>query len=78
MSGVVDDRGRVVVPKHVLEELGLSKGDMITFERAERGVIIRKGKSPTKRLEAVMSWNPKRTGTSEAVSPKEMKEIWKS
>jgi AbrB family looped-hinge helix DNA binding protein len=33
IRGTIDERGRIVIPKHLLEELGLEKGDMIVFER---------------------------------------------
>ncbi|MDI6820440.1 MAG: AbrB/MazE/SpoVT family DNA-binding domain-containing protein [Candidatus Hodarchaeaceae archaeon] len=78
MTSVVDGRGRVVLPRHVTEALELSEGDMIAFEKVEDHFVIRKVRAPERKLEEIMSWNPKRIGKPEPVSPKEMKEIWKS
>lgn len=78
MAAVVDERGRVVIPKSVTEELGLEEGDLVAFERVGDDFVIRKLKAPKRRLEEVMGWDPKRTGKPKPVSPKEMKGIWKS
>jgi len=75
---VLDDRGRVVLPKEVLEELGASKGDAVVFEKRGKDLVIMKASSKGGRLEEIMDWNPKRTGKMEKVSPKTMKGIWKA
>ncbi len=77
MSSIVDEKGRIVIPKHLAEELGLTKGDKISFEKKKQSLIIKKAKASEKRLDEIMSWNPKRMGKPEPVSPQEMKEIWK-
>ncbi|MFH0848161.1 MAG: AbrB/MazE/SpoVT family DNA-binding domain-containing protein [archaeon] len=77
-SAILDDRGRVVLPKEVLEELGASRGDAVVFEKRGEDFVVVKTSSKTKRLEEIMDWNPKRTGKVEKVSPKMMKEIWKT
>jgi len=77
-TAVLDDRGRVVLPKDVLDELGASEGDMVIFEKRGKDFTIVKKSSRGERLEEIMDWNPKRTGKIERVSPKTMKEIWKT
>ena len=77
MSSIVDEKGRIAIPKHLAEEIGLTKGDRVVFEKKKQSLIIKKGKAPEKRLDEIMSWNPKRTGKPEPVSPREMKEVWK-
>lgn len=74
----MDDRGRVVLPKEVLEELGASRGDALVFEKRGKEFVLMKASSKRERLEEIMEWNPKRTGKIERVSPKAMKEIWKT
>ncbi|MCP8314207.1 MAG: AbrB/MazE/SpoVT family DNA-binding domain-containing protein [archaeon] len=77
MSSIIDGKGRIVIPKHLAEEIGLTKGDKVIFEKKKQFLMIKKAKAPEKRLDEIMSWNPKRTGKPEPVSPREMKEIWK-
>jgi bifunctional DNA-binding transcriptional regulator/antitoxin component of YhaV-PrlF toxin-antitoxin module len=77
-TAVLDDRGRIVLPRDVADELGVSKRDVVVFERRGRDIVIAKAPSKGEGLEAVMDWNPERTGKVEAVSPKAMKEIWKT
>lgn len=74
---VLDDRGRIVLPKDVAEELGVSKRDAVLFEKRGRDFIVMKASSKKERLEEIMDWNPERTGKIEVASPKVMKEIWK-
>jgi len=78
MSSVVDEKGRVIIPKHVAEELNLNKGDMIAFEKREHLFVVRKAGFAKRRLEEIMDWNPERTSEPEPVSAREMKEIWKA
>jgi AbrB family looped-hinge helix DNA binding protein len=78
IRGTIDERGRIVIPKHLMEELGLGKGDMIVFERVGEHFVIRKLDAFKRRLEETMSWNPERTAEPEPVSPEEIKGIWKT
>lgn len=75
---ILDERGRVMLPKDVAEQLGVSKRDAVLFERRGGDFVITRAPSKEERLEEIMDWNPKRTGKLEGVSPKAMKEIWKS
>ncbi len=77
-TAVLDDRGRIVLPRGVLEELGASKGDAVAFEKRGKDFVMVKVSHKGERLEEIMDWNPKRTGKIERVSPKTMKEIWKT
>jgi len=79
LKAVLDERGRIVLPREVLEELGASKGDAVTFERREKEIVITKASAVGRKkpLEELMDWNPERTGRVESVSPKAMKGIWK-
>jgi AbrB family looped-hinge helix DNA binding protein len=76
-TAVLDERGRVVLPKELAEELGVSKGDIVVFERKGKNFVVGRASSKRDRLEEIMDWNPERTGKPENVSPKSMNEIWK-
>ncbi len=77
-TAILDDRGRVVLPKELANELGVSKGDEVVFERKGKDFVVTRASSKRERLEEMMDWNPERTGKPESVSPKSMKEIWKT
>ena len=77
-TAILDERGRIILPKELAEELGVSMGDMVVFERRGKDFVVVKASSKRERLEEVMDWNPERTGKPESVSPKEMKGIWKT
>jgi AbrB family looped-hinge helix DNA binding protein len=77
-TAVLDERGRVVLPKELAEELGVSKGDTVVFERKGKNFVIGRVSSKKDRLEEVMEWNPERTAKPESVSPKSIKGIWKT
>jgi len=78
-TAILDDRGRVVLPKELTEELGVSRGDAVVFERKGRDYVVGRASSLKKdRLEEIMEWNPERTGKPDKVSPKSMKDIWKT
>jgi len=77
-TAVLDDRGRIVLPKQVLEELGASRGDAVAFEMRGKELVVIKVSSKRGRLEEIMDWDPRRTGKVERAAPKDMKEIWKT
>jgi AbrB family looped-hinge helix DNA binding protein len=77
-TAILDDRGRVVLPKELAEELGVSRGDLVVFERKGKSFVVGKSSSKKDRLEEIMEWNPERTGKPESVTPKSMKGIWKA
>ncbi len=77
-TAILDDRGRLVLPKELADELGVSKGDEVVFERKGKDFVVARASSKRARLEEMMDWNPERTGKPQSVSPKSMKEIWKN
>jgi len=77
-TAVLDERGRLVLPRELADELGVSKGDVVVFERKGKDFVVAKASSKRDRLEEVMDWNPARTGKPESLSPKKMKGIWKT
>lgn len=77
-TAILDERGRVVLPRELADELGVSKGDMVVFERKGKDFVVMRASSKKERLEEVMDWNPERTGKPEVTAPKDMKGIWKT
>ncbi len=76
MTSVLDEKRRVVLPKDVVEELGLAEGAAVAFERKGGVVIVKKVADSEDPLRGVMSWNPKRTKKAQTVRERDVKEIW--
>jgi AbrB family looped-hinge helix DNA binding protein len=76
MSSVLDEKRRVVLPKEVVEELGLAEGTAVAFEKGKGVVIMKKKGTKEDPLREAMSWNPKRTRRPRPVREREIKEIW--
>lgn len=66
------------MPKELADDLGVSKGDVVLFERRGKEFVVTRATSKRDRLEKVMDWNPERTGKTENATPKSMKGIWKT
>lgn len=77
MSQVVDERRRIVIPKHVARALGIGRGDRVVFEKVGDRFAIAKAGTRNRKLEEVMDHDPERTAKPEDVSPSEMKGIWR-
>jgi len=77
-TAILDERGRVVLPKELADDLGVSKGDMVVFERRGKEFVVTRATPRGDRLEKVMDWNPERTGKPENATPRDMKGIWKT
>jgi AbrB family looped-hinge helix DNA binding protein len=77
MPQVVDQRRRVVIPKHVATTLGIKSGDQVVFEKMGDRYAIAKLDQRVDRLAEIMDRDPKRTGKPLPVSPGEIKKIWK-
>jgi len=77
-TAILDDRGRIVLPKELAEELDASPGDVVVFEKKGKDFVVAKARSKKDQLEEIMDWNPQRRGKIEATSPKSMKGIWKT
>src|SRR4030067_205516 len=39
-TAILDDRGRIVLPKELTEELGASPGDVVVFEKKGKGAML--------------------------------------
>ena len=76
MTSVLDEKRRVVLPKDLVEELGLAEGAAVAFEKKGDTVIVKKIGDTEDILRGVMSWNPKRTKKPQPVREREIKEIW--
>ena len=77
-TAILDERGRVILPKELADELGVSKGDVVVFEKKGRDFVVTKAASKRERLEEVMDWDPERSGKPESATPGNMKGIWKT
>jgi AbrB family looped-hinge helix DNA binding protein len=77
MPQVVDERRRIVIPKHVATMLGIGTGDHVVFEKIGDRYAIAKLEERVDRLAEVMDRDPRRTGRPLPVSPEEMKKIWR-
>lgn len=76
MTSVLDEKRRVVLPKEVVEELGLAEGTAVAFEKRDGRVIMKKVKKNEDTLREAMAWNPGRTRRPRPVREREIKEIW--
>ncbi len=76
MVSVLDDKRRVVLPRDVVEELGLKEGSEVAFENRKGVVIMKKVGENEDPLRQAMSWNPKRVRKPEPIREKEIKEMW--
>jgi len=77
MTQIVDERRRIVIPRHVAKTLGIGSGDRVAFERVGDRFAITKVETRNQKLEEIMDQDPERTGKPESVSPREMTRIWK-
>ena len=77
MTSMLNEKRRVVLPKDIAEELGLSRGSEVVFERGKGGVTVRKAQRAKDKLLEAMSWNPKRVRKVRPVREAEVKGIWR-
>ncbi len=77
MESVVDERGRVLIPLELRQQLGLDEGVIVRLERkgVENIVIARagQGRRPWRKLSGL---KPTRTAKPEWPTPEEIKGIW--
>ncbi|MGH9919435.1 MAG: AbrB/MazE/SpoVT family DNA-binding domain-containing protein [Nitrososphaerales archaeon] len=78
MEAVVDERGRVLIPQELREEMGLDEGTVVKLERGKGRTIQIAPLKSGKRLswKDVKGTKPKRTGKPEWPTPEEIKSIW--
>ena len=78
LETVVDERGRVLIPQELREEVGLDEGTVVDLQKGKGRMITiaparRKNRRSWKDLKDV---KPHRTGNPEWPSPEEIKGIW--
>ena len=72
-EAVVDDRGRVLIPKHMRESLGLQPGRQARLEMEDGRLIITPPTSPEEFIRKMEGCIKKGTPT---MDPLKLKEIW--
>jgi AbrB family looped-hinge helix DNA binding protein len=75
----VDDRGRVVIPKDLRQELGIRPGAQVRIERGEGGIVIRPQlpmREHLAKLKAAFAALPKTPKGRRGVDPMKLKEMW--
>jgi AbrB family looped-hinge helix DNA binding protein len=72
-EAVVDDRGRVLIPKHMRESLGLQPGRQARLEMENGRLIITPPKSPEEFIRKMEGCIKKGMPT---IDPLKLKEIW--
>jgi AbrB family looped-hinge helix DNA binding protein len=77
MTSVLDEKRRVILPRDIAEELGLSQGSEVLFERGGGGVMIRKARKTKDKLLEAMSWNPRRIRKVRPIKEAQVKEVWR-
>lgn len=73
---MLDEKRRVVLPKDVVEELGLAEGTTVKFERKKGTVVMKKVAREEDSLREAMSWDPPRIRRLHPIREREIKEIW--
>ncbi len=79
MQSVIDERGRILLPQAVREDMGLSKGTILQLEQKGKSIVINTSKQQKKRRQTwsdLAGIKPKRTGKPKWPTPKEIKSIW--
>jgi AbrB family looped-hinge helix DNA binding protein len=78
METVVDERGRVLIPRELRAEVGLDEGTVVQIRKGAKDSIVlapskKKGRRSWKQL---CGLNPTRTGEPEWPTPEEIKSVW--
>ena len=76
MTSTLDQKRRVVLPREITEDLGLTEGSSVAFEKGRGVIILKKASKKEDPLSDMMSWNPKRSRKVLPVNENEIKEIW--
>lgn len=78
MPTTVDDRGRVLIPKELREELGLEPGDAVVIDADEDGVHLRPALSREEALGRLIGGITEENAAADAeeMDPLDVKEIW--
>jgi len=73
---MVDQRGRVLIPKAIRESTGLIRGTVVAVERERDRVVIKPLRKSKRGLRRSCGLVPKRIGRPEWPTPEEIKSIW--
>jgi AbrB family looped-hinge helix DNA binding protein len=73
---ILDDRGRITIPKSDRKKLGLRPGDKLWVEVAEEGIRIRKTVSLKDFIRIFEGCITKENAVGKAADPLRIKEIW--
>lgn len=76
MSSLVDNKGRVLIPKELRERLGLVEGVTVKVEEHDGEVTVAPTRKKRRTWSELNGLRPKRTGTPEWPTPEEIKAIW--
>lgn len=78
MTKKVDDRGRVLIPKELREEVGLEPGDTVLVDADESGVHLRPALSREQALDRLIGGITQENARSGAddLDPLDVKRIW--
>lgn len=74
-TSAVDERGRVLIPRDIREDLGFAPGRPVIFERVKGGVLIRPAlpmKEALDRLRGIIKKHPR----GKRIDPLRIKDIW--
>lgn len=71
----IDERGRVVIPRDVREELGFAPDRPVAWERVEGGILLRPALPMKEALRRLRGAIP-RTARGKRLDPLLLKEIW--
>ena len=70
-KGIIEDRGRVLIPKKIREQLNLRPGQHVIIEKKEDSILIRPSVDVKKFSDELKGCVKK-----SMISPKDIKNIW--
>ncbi|MDA4121987.1 MAG: AbrB/MazE/SpoVT family DNA-binding domain-containing protein [Thaumarchaeota archaeon] len=76
METIVDERGRVLIPQELRQELGIAEGTVVDLERSEGGIMITPARQKHLSWKELNGIKPRRTAKPEWPTPEEIKSIW--
>ena len=76
MEAAVDERGRVLIPAELRQELGLEKGTVVTLERRREEILMARAGEGRRSWKQLKGLKPTRRGRPEWPTPEEIKGIW--
>jgi len=77
METVVDERGRVLIPRGLRSEIGLDEGTVVEIRReGKRALVLAPSRKARRAWSELNGLKPTRTGEPEWPTPKEIKSVW--